>query len=135
MPTLQTTYLGELRTECKHLQSGTIILTDAPTDNQGRGEAFSPTDLVATALATCIITTMGLYAQREAIDLRNTVINTTKIMQASPRRIAEIAIEIKFPQNFQATTHQRELLERIANTCPVSASLSDEVKQTVTFIY
>ncbi|TAG50519.1 MAG: OsmC family peroxiredoxin, partial [Runella slithyformis] len=95
MATAQITYLGDLRTEAVHLQSNTAILTDAPTDNQGKGEAFSPTDLVATALGACIITTMGIVARRDDIDLRGSVLEITKVMSTEPpRKIAQIVLKI-----------------------------------------
>ena len=92
MATIHTTYLGDLRTEATHLQSGTKIITDAPTDNQGRGEAFSPTDLLAESLAGCMLTTMGIFARNNGIDMDGTHCEVTKIMAANPRRVAEVII-------------------------------------------
>ncbi len=130
--TVQITYEGDLRTECIHLQSGSKIATDAPTDNQGKGEHFSPTDLVATALASCILTTMGIKAQDMHIDLKGTQADVTKIMTSSPRKIGEIKIVIHFPK-LDLEEKQKIILERIAHTCPVAQSISSEVVHNVIF--
>ena len=126
-------YKGKLRTEAVHLKSGKTIITDAPIDNQGKGEAFSPTDLVATALGSCMITIMGIVAEREGITLDGTTAEVEKVMATSPRRIGEVKIKIKFIQNLNRD--QRDKLERAAKTCPVSGSLSENLKETVEFIY
>ena len=126
-------YKGELRTEAVHLKSGKTIITDAPIDNQGKGEAFSPTDLVATALGSCMITIMGIVAEREGITLDGTTAEVEKVMATSPRRIGEVKIKIKFIQKLNRD--QRDKLERAAKTCPVSGSLSEDLKETVEFIY
>ena len=126
-------YKGELRTEAVHLKSGKTIITDAPIDNQGKGEAFSPTDLVATALGSCMITIMGIVAEREGIALDGTTAEVEKVMTTSPRRIGEVKIKIKFIQKLNRD--QRDKLERAAKTCPVSGSLSEDLKETVEFIY
>jgi len=126
-------YKGELRTEAIHLKSGKTIITDAPIDNQGKGEAFSPTDLVATALGSCMITIMGIVAEREGIILDGTTAEVEKVMATSPRRIGEVRIKIKFIQKLNRD--QRDKLERAAKTCPVSGSLSEDLKETVEFIY
>ena len=126
-------YKGELRTEAVHLKSGKTIITDAPIDNQGKGEAFSPTDLVATALGSCMITIMGIVAEREGIILNGTTAEVEKIMATSPRRIGEVKIKIKFIQKLNRD--QRDKLERAAKSCPVSGSLSENLKETVEFIY
>ena len=126
-------YKGELRTEAVHLKSGKTIITDAPVDNQGKGEAFSPTDLVATALGSCMITIMGIVAEREGIILDGTTAEVEKVMATSPRRIDEVKIKIKFIQKLNRD--QRNKLERAAKTCPVSSSLSEDLKETVEFIY
>ncbi len=97
MATVKAKYLGDLRLECTHLQSGTTIITDAPTDNNGKGEAFSPTDLCSTSLAACAMTIMGIYAKNNGIDLAGTEIEITKKMAAEPRRIAEIDVIFNFP--------------------------------------
>jgi len=126
-------YKGELRTEAEHLRSGKTIITDAPIDNQGKGEAFSPTDLVATALASCMMTIMGIVAERDGIKLEGTVAEVEKIMAKNPRRIGEIKIKIKFSQKLNRD--EREKLERAAKTCPVSGSLNENLKETFEFIY
>ena len=129
----QVEYKGQLRTEAKHLRSGTVIVTDAPIDNQGKGEAFSPTDLVATALASCMITIMGIVAERDGIDIEGVTADVDKIMSKEPRRIGEIKIIITFKSKL--TTDQREKLERAAKTCPVSGSLHEDLKETIEFSY
>ena len=126
-------YKGELRTEAVHLKSGKTIITDAPIDNQGKGEAFSPTDLVATALGSCMITIMGIVAEREGIILNGTTAEVEKVMATSPRRIGEVKIKIKFIQKLNRD--QKDKLERAAKSCPVSGSLSENLKETVEFIY
>jgi putative redox protein len=131
MATIKTTYLGGLRTEATHLQSGTTILTDAPVDNKGKGEAFSPTDLLAEALAGCILTTMGIAADVHGIDMDNTTAEVTKVMAASPRRVAEVIISIKFPKSY--TDKEMKILELAATSCPVHVSLHPDVKKTIDF--
>ncbi|TAE67943.1 MAG: OsmC family peroxiredoxin [Bacteroidetes bacterium] len=132
--TAEIIYTGDLRTQATHLKSGTQIITDAPTDNQGKGEAFSPSDLVATALGSCMMTIMGIYAQRENIDLKDTKINITKIMTSeSPRKIAEILVEIYFPKNLNLHEKHQISLKNAANSCPVALSLSADLKQTISF--
>ena len=126
-------YKGELRTEAEHLRSGKTIITDAPVDNQGKGEAFSPTDLVATALASCMLTIMGIIAERDGIKLEGTIAEVEKNMAKNPRRIGEIKIKIKFSQKLNRD--EREKLERAAKTCPVSGSLNENLKETFEFIY
>jgi len=133
MKSILTQYLGELRTEATHIQSGTVIQTDAPTDNQGRGEAFSPTDLVAAALGSCMLTIMGIHAQKEGIELKGTQITIHKIMESNPRRISEIEIVFNFPKELILTAIQKEKLERVARACPVSHSVHPDLKQTLTF--
>lgn len=132
--TTEIIYKGELRTDCKHLQSGTVIETDAPTDNNGKGERFSPTDLVATALGSCILTTMAIKMESE-IDFAGTRLEVTKVMAANPRRIGEIKIDIYFPENLQADDRQKTMLENLAHACPVSKSLHPDLKQTIQFFY
>lgn len=133
--TSEIIYKGELRADCKHLQSGTVIETDAPTDNKGKGARFSPTDLVATALGSCIITTMAIKTEDWGIDLTGTKLEVTKIMNAEPRRIGEIKIDIYFPENLLADDKQKTLLERIAHACPVAKSLHPDLMQTISFNY
>lgn len=134
MPTVKTTYLGDLRTNSTHLQSGNQLITDAPTDNMGKGEAFSPTDLLATATGTCILTTMAIVAQRDGIELGNSEVEVTKIMtQAPPRRIARLEINLKMKSNVVLSDEQIKKLENTAHKCPVSLSLHPDVEQVLTF--
>lgn len=134
MPTARIIYTGDLRTEATHLQSGTTILTDAPTDNHGKGEKFSPTDLTATSFGTCIITTMGIRLRAEGLDFTGTELSVTKIMTAQPpRRIARIEVELRMRTNVELTDEQRRKCEEIAHTCPVALTLHPDVEQAVTF--
>jgi uncharacterized OsmC-like protein len=132
MATIKTVYLGDLRTENEHLQSGTKILTDAPTDNQGKGEAFSPTDLLATALGNCIMTIMGIKARDNGIDIAGTEIEITKIMENNPRRVAEVVVEFTFPKK-NYTEEEKRIVESVAGTSPVPLSLHPDLKQTIKF--
>src|SRR5919107_895664 len=131
--TSQIIYEGNLRTVATHLQSNTSIETDAPTDNQGKGERFSPSDLVATALGNCMLTIMGIKARDLNIDLKGTSIDITKIMVTEPRRIGEIKVKFHFPPTLKTDEKQRTIIERAAMTCPVFESLHPEVKKTVEF--
>lgn len=126
------TYHGELRTEVTHLRSGIKIITDAPPDNNGKGEAFSPTDLACASLSSCMMTLMGILARREGIDLAGLRSDIVKIMDNNPRKIAEIQIVFTHV-NLVATDVQKEKLKHAALTCPVALSLSENIKQTVTF--
>lgn len=126
-------YDGNLRTVAIHLQSGFEIQTDAPTDNQGQGERFSPTDLVATGLGACMITTMGIKARDMDIDLRGTQIDVEKIMKPDPRRIAGINITFFFPGHLEMDAKTRTIMERIANTCPVMYSIHPDIEVKVEF--
>lgn len=125
-------YLGELRTRARHLKSGNLMITDAPVDNMGKGEAFSPTDLVSAALSSCMMTIMGQVAEREGINLKGLSSDVVKIMSSSPRKIAEIQITFTHT-SLQATEVQKQKLRNAAKTCPVALSLAESVKQTVTF--
>jgi putative redox protein len=125
-------YLGGLRTEVTHLKSGNKIITDAPLDNNGKGEAFSPTDLTSASLSSCMMTLMGMLAEREGIDLAGLRSEIVKTMAANPRKIAEIQITFTHPA-LQATDVQKEKLRRAAMTCPVALSVSPELKQTIVF--
>jgi putative redox protein len=131
--TAQIIYNGELRCTATHLQSGTFIETDAPTDNQGKGERFSPTDLVATALGTCMVTTMGIKARTMDIQLDGTRLEVTKIMVSDPRRIGKIIVHIFFPEGLQIDDKQKDLLERTARTCPVERTLHPDVELDMQF--
>jgi len=131
MSTSKVIYKGDLRTESTHLQSGTTILTDAPTDNHGRGEAFSPTDMVANSLATCMFSIMGIKARSMDIDLNDSSAEVTKIMQAEPRKISEIIVTFEIKTSIDEKS--KTILERAAMTCPVFLSLHPDIKKTVTF--
>lgn len=133
MATIETIYLGELRSEAKHMQSGTRLITDAPTDNHGRGEYFSPTDLVATALGSCMGTLMEMAAMPRNIDIRGMRIEIQKVMFSEPRRIGEIIVDFYMPGNY--SDRDKKVLERAADTCPVAKSLHPDLKQTITFHY
>lgn len=131
-PIISAQYKGDLRTEARHLRSGNTIITDAPPDNNGKGMAFSPTDLVCSALGSCMMTLMGILANRENIDLKGMTWEVEKIMTANPRKIAEVRIAFHHP-NLVATDVQKEKLRRAALTCPVALSLHESIKQDVTF--
>ncbi|MEX6687725.1 OsmC family protein [Danxiaibacter flavus] len=131
--TSQIIYKGDLRTQATHLQSNTIIETDAPTDNHGKGERFSPTDIVATALGSCMLTIMGIKARDLEVNLDGTSIEITKIMAAEPRRIGGIKVTFNFPEGLQVDEKQRTVLERAAITCPVAKSLHPDLVQDVVF--
>ena len=126
-------YKGDLRTEAVHLDSGEQIHTDAPKDNEGKGETFSPTDLVATSLASCMITVMGIKAKQHGINMVGTTADVVKEMAADPRRISAIRINIHFLNNY--SDKERIILEKTANTCPVRNSLSDELAVEIHFNY
>ncbi|WP_298301805.1 OsmC family protein [Hydrotalea sp.] len=129
-------YKGNLRTELTHLQSGTLIENDAPTDNQGKGERFSPTDLVATALGSCMITTMGIKANTMNIDLTGTKAEVTKIMKSDPRRIGKIITHILFPHSLHHLEEkQKQILENTARTCPVAKSLHSDLETDIQFTW
>jgi uncharacterized OsmC-like protein len=129
--TSKITYLGDLRTSSIHLQSGSEIISDAPIDNNGKGEAFSPTDTVANALGSCMFTVMGIKAQDLNIDLSNSSAEITKIMAADPRRISEIHVVFNF--SVAPDAKNKTILERIAMTCPVYYSLHPEIKKVIAF--
>ena len=134
MNTATARYAGQLRTEATHVASGTTIHTDAPTDNHGRGEAFSPTDLVSTALGACMMTIMGIVAERHQLDLVNSTYDVVKHMSTdSPRRIAQIDVLFRLPAALALDS--RALLERAARTCPVTLSLHPDIRQNVVFEY
>lgn len=120
-----------MRTICIHLQSGTQILTDAPTDNHGKGEAFSPTDLVATALGSCMVSIMAIKSKDLEVDLKDSTVSVTKIMQAEPRKIAKIIVELNMA--IDTSDKNKIILERSAMTCPVLLSLHPDIEKEVTF--
>lgn len=132
MSTSTVKYLGSLRTEAIHLKSKERIITDAPTDNHGRGEAFSPTDLVATALASCMVSILGIQANTSNIKLGDINADVTKIMSANPRKISEIVVVMNFT-NHQYSEKEKTILMNAARTCPVALSLNPDIKQTITF--
>ena len=132
--TSKVIYTGGLRTTAEHIKSGNKIITDAPMDNHGKGEAFSPTDLMATSLANCMLTVMGIACQSRGINIDGTTAEVTKIMAANPRRVAEIQVKLSFPQ-IAYTDEQKKLLELTARTCPVAESLHPKLIQNITFVY
>ena len=133
MSTSVVYYSGELRTESTHLQSGVTYITDAPTDNEGKGEAFSPTDLIATGLANCMLTIMGIVARRKSLTIEGTKAEVTKIMGKDPRRIGEIRIDFFFSRSYDEDS--KKLLQHAALNCPVAKSLADNLTQTINFHY
>jgi len=128
-------YKGQLRCECTHVQSGTVIETDAPTDNRGKGERFSPTDTVCVALATCIITTMGIKAQDMGIELAQTRIAVAKHMLSDPRRIGRIDVTLNFPPELKIDEKDRTILERIGDNCPVIKSLHPDIQANIQYCW
>ena len=126
-------YLGNLRTESVHISSNEKIVTDAPTDNNGKGEAFSPTDLVASSLSSCILTVIGIVSKQIKYDLTNTTSSVKKIMGDNPRRIVEIAVKIEFSQS--TDSKKRAIIEKTALNCPVAKSLHPDIKQNISFIW
>lgn len=132
MTTMTAKYLGDLRVECTHEASGTRIITDAPLDNNGKGEAFSPTDLCATAVAACAMTIIGIYAKNHGVDVEGAQIKINKIMSSNPRRIGEIRISFLMPDK-DYSEKQKTMMERAAHTCPVHLSLHPDVVQTFEF--
>lgn len=131
--TATVVYEGNLRTVCTHEKSGSIIETDAPPDNHGLGERFSPTDMVATALGTCMLTIMGIKARYMNLDIKGIKIDVEKIMKADPRRIGGINLTFHFPDSLQVDEKQKTVLERAANTCPVMYSIHPDIVVNVTF--
>ena len=131
--TASIVYKGNLRCECTHLQSGTVIETDAPTDNRGKGERFSPTDSLCVALATCLVTTMALKPNDMGIDLADTNIAVTKHMLSEPRRIAKIDVILTFPATLQLEDKDRIILERVGNNCPVAKSLHPDLEVNIEY--
>ncbi len=129
--TSKVTYKGGLRTSCEHLRSGDVFLTDAPIDNNGKGEAFSPTDTVATGLASCILTMMGMKARDHEVDLSNATAEVTKHMASNPRRISKIEIVLELPA--VVSEKHRKLLIHTANMCPVHYSLHPDIEKVITF--
>ena len=130
---LRGEYSGKLSTTLVHEPSGTTLRTAAPVDNQGDGSSFSPTDLVAAALASCMVSTMAIVAVRDGLDFSGVTFRVTKHMQADPRRIAALPVEIHMPKGM--TAEQRVKYERVAHACPVHRSLIPEIEKEVRFVY
>jgi len=128
-------YTGDLRTEAVHLSSGDCILTDAPKDNQGKGEAFSPTDLMATSLGCCALTIMGITAKKQGINLGEVDVVIEKHMAADPRRVIKVVVKMKIINSGDLTDSQKKVLENAALTCPVSKSLHPDLQQDFRFEY
>jgi putative redox protein len=133
---IEATYFGELRCEARHVPSGASFQTDAPTDNGGKGASFSPTDLVATAMGTCVLTIIGLVAERHGIDLRGTTVQVTKEMITQPvRRIGSLRTVVTVPSGAVEDGSMRERMEAAARKCPVHQSLHHEIDAPIEFIY
>ncbi len=129
--TSKVVYQGDLRTENTHLRSGNVYITDAPVDNHGKGEAFSPTDTVATGLANCMITVMGIKAEDLGVDLRGSTVEVTKHMAANPRRISRIELHLELPS--EIGERERKILEKAGRTCPVMYSLHEAIEKEIRF--
>ena len=129
---IENRYVGKLRTSSTHLKSGKNIITDAPTDNNGKGEAFAPTDLVSSALCSCMTTVMGICAEKGNFEMPNSTAKITKIMSSDPRKISEIKIELNFDNNNLTDTQKNKLMS-VAENCPVAKSLNPDIKQTLKF--
>ncbi|BDX36924.1 redox protein [Tenuifilaceae bacterium CYCD] len=134
MDTSRIVYLGNLRTEAEHVRSGNKLITDAPVDNNGKGEYFSPTDLLATSLGVCMVTIMGMSAKTHGFDIDGTTINVQKIMGTNPRRVVEVIIDLHFPHD-NYSPKEKKIIELAAKECPVAQSLHPDLKQTIHFHY
>ena len=134
MTTMISKYLGDLRTESVHTESGSILLTDAPKDNQGKGEAFSPTDLVATAYGTCVLSIMGMAAKTHGFSIDGATVETQKVMVTNPRRIVELISVFTLPHN-NYSAKEKKIIELTAEECPVYNSLHADMKKSITFRY
>ncbi|MBS1612418.1 MAG: OsmC family protein [Bacteroidetes bacterium] len=132
--TAKVIYEGQLRTRMTHLYSGTEVITDAPLDNHGLAQAFSPTDIVATGLASCMLTVMGIKARDMSVDITGTTAEVTKVMAVEPRRISEVHVTLTFPKN-NYTDKEKTILENTAKTCPVAHSLHPDIKQVLQFVW
>ena len=135
MKQMEVEYLGELRTQGTHLKSGIQIITDAPLDNNGKGEAYSPTDLMASALASCMITIMGIQANKNGWNITGVKAEVEKIMSANPRKISGVRIALSFPSSTPTDQDTRTVLEKAALSCPVALSLHPDIRQEVEFNY
>ena len=129
---IENTYVGDLRTSSKHIKSGQEIITDAPVDNNGKGKAFAPTDLVSSALCSCMTTVMGICAEKGGFKMPNSIARIKKIMNSDPRKIKEIHIELNFEEN-SLTDIQKNKLESVGRNCPVAKSLHPDIKQNIIF--
>lgn len=135
MATAKIHYEGQLRTQCTHIQSGTSITTDAPTDNHGKGEAFSPTDLLATSLVSCMLTTMGIAARKHDIPFEKADAEMQKVMASDPRRVSAIIVTVNMAGSPRLSDEQKEMLEAVALSCPVAKSLHPDIEQKIEFEY
>ena len=133
MSTAKVTYLGGLRTSSTHVKSGDSFITDAPTDNNGKGAAFSPTDTVAAGLASCMLTVMGIKANQMKVSIEGATAEVTKTMASDPRRISKIKVVLHFPS--ELSKKEQTILERTANTCPVHYSLHPDIEKDISFIW
>ena len=133
MHQIEITYTRNLRTQCKHLQSGDKITTDAPVDNHGNGEAFSPTDLAVTALGSCLLTIMGIAAKTHGINIDQSIARVTKIMSKNPRRIGKIIVDIDIP--YKLSTKEKRLLNQAAKACPVHHSLHPDIEKEINITF
>lgn len=133
MKTAHVKYLGDLRTSATHIRSGTEIITDAPLDNHGKGEAFSPTDLLSSALLNCMMTVIGIMAEAHKINIEGLEGDVLKVMGTDPRRVSRLEVELRFARAY--SEHDRVLIERTARTCPVAKSLHPDLVQEINFVY
>lgn len=135
MTKMRTKYLGNLRTEIEHIQSGNKIITDAPLDNNGKGEFFSPTDIFTSSLGSCMLTIIGISANTHGFSIDGTTLEIEKVMAANPRRVAEIKIDLIFPKDANYTDKQKKIIEASAKTCPVANSLHPDIIKNIRFIF
>jgi len=134
METIRSSYKGDLRTEAIHVRSAVTIFTDAPPDNQGKGESFSPSDLLAASLGSCMMTIMGIAGRTHNINVEGTTFRITKVMAANPRRVSEVHVEFNMPDR-SYTEKEKKILDQAAKTCPVALSLHPDIKQEVKFVF
>jgi uncharacterized OsmC-like protein len=134
MATVETVYIGELRTKAKHLQSGIEIITDAPLDNHGKGESFSPTDLLAASLGSCMLTIMGIAARNHQFNIDGTRIEITKLMVSNPRKVSEVHVLFHMPDQTY-TEDQKKIIRIAATTCLVALSINEDIKQKIDFVF
>ena len=135
MTKMKTTYLGALRCEAEHLDSGSKIQTVAPKDNNGDGSLFSPTDLFATSLSCCMLTIIGMTARTHGFSIDGATVTTEKVMAANPRRVAELRLEIRFPEGSSYSDKEKKLIENAAKTCPVANSLHPDIRKIIEFVW